>query len=138
MVTDKAFWVGHVTAIEREAISANAYAKREGVSLSAIYYWQRKLRNAAAEVSAPAHTFVQLRVDENGSAGSQAAVPKRSDSGSSMYGSRICMLSGHRRLRQKPWSALAPSIASRNISAASRRKNGGASARRRPYRCLMT
>lgn len=72
MVVDKQFWSGHVAAVEREAISASAYAKREGVSVSAIYYWQRKLRDAAAGVPTPARSFVQLRVAENGTRGQAA------------------------------------------------------------------
>jgi hypothetical protein len=66
MVVDKQFWAEHVAAIERERISANAYAKRESISVAAIYYWQRKLRAAAADVSTPARSFVQLRVAEAG------------------------------------------------------------------------
>jgi hypothetical protein len=67
MKKGKQFWATHVAAIEREAISANAYARRESLSVVAIYYWQRKLR-AKAEVNDAAKAagaFVQLRVADN-------------------------------------------------------------------------
>lgn len=71
-MVDKQFWAGHVAAIEREGISASAYARREGVSVAAIYYWQHKLRSAAAGVSKPARSFVQLCVAESGPRSQQA------------------------------------------------------------------
>lgn len=65
-------WSGHIEAIRIQGISARAYAKRHDVSLSALYYWQRKLKSAP-----PVHTkaeplaatkqsnkFVALRIDE--------------------------------------------------------------------------
>lgn len=68
MKRDLQFWSVHVAAIQREGIPANMYAKREGVSLAAIYYWQRKLRATAetTEAAKPAGSgaFVQLRVSE--------------------------------------------------------------------------
>lgn len=71
-MVDKQFWAGHVAAIEREKISASAYARREGISVAAIYYWQRKLRTEAADVLIPARSFVQLRVTEAGPRSQQA------------------------------------------------------------------
>jgi transposase-like protein len=58
-----AFWMEHVAAIKREGISASAYAKRHGVAVTRLYYWQRKLRAAAvpAEAIQP-RAFVALRV----------------------------------------------------------------------------
>lgn len=58
-----AFWMEHVAAIKREGISANAYAKRHGLAVTRLYYWQRKLRATAvaAEVSRSS-TFVALRI----------------------------------------------------------------------------
>jgi len=74
MKKDSGFWVAHVTAIEREAIAASVYAKREGVSLAAIYYWQRKLRATAEvrDVAKSTGNFVQLRVAESVGARSAA------------------------------------------------------------------
>ena len=63
-----AFWLGHVAAIRREGISTNAYAKRHGIAVKRLYYWQRKA--AAASVGAiQASAFVALRV------GSAVGVP---------------------------------------------------------------
>ena len=65
------FWVGHVAAAKLEAISASEYARRHGISVSALYYWQHKLRTATADSrkevsklasSAHASKFVALRV----------------------------------------------------------------------------
>jgi len=58
------FWTAHVAAIKQEAISASAYAKRHGISLAALYYWQRKLNAAASKsgLQSQAGKFVALRV----------------------------------------------------------------------------
>ena len=65
-------WSGHIEAIKTQGISTRAYAKRHDVSLSALYYWQRKLKSAP-----PVHTkaeplvaakqsakFIAVRIDE--------------------------------------------------------------------------
>lgn len=65
------YWMGHVAAAKLEAISASEYSRRHGISVAALYYWQRKLRAATAdkpkEVSKHAKTvraskFVALHV----------------------------------------------------------------------------
>ena len=38
------FWVAHVAAVKLEAISASEYARRHGLSVTALYYWQHKLK----------------------------------------------------------------------------------------------
>lgn len=67
MKKDQQFWAAHVAEIEREGISMSAYARRENISLSAIYYWKAKLRIPADMRGAtkPAGSFVQLRVANN-------------------------------------------------------------------------
>ena len=75
METGSAFWGRHVAAAKLEAISAGEYARRHGLSVSALYYWQRKLGTLAAtpqqpsSSSNPASTkqsdkFVALRLTE--------------------------------------------------------------------------
>lgn len=65
------FWQGHVAAAKRETISASEYARRHGISVAALYYWQHKCRAApvviaskASKLTKPAHAsqFVALRV----------------------------------------------------------------------------
>ena|ERR1035437_2432198 len=57
------FWVAHVAAIKLEAISASEYARRHGLSVAALYYWQRKLKsNAEMGEAGQASKFVALRV----------------------------------------------------------------------------
>lgn len=56
------FWTGHVTAAKGEGGSARAYAKRHGLSLPALYYWQRKLRSVTPAVPVKVSKFVALRV----------------------------------------------------------------------------
>ena len=57
------FWVAHVAASKLEAIPASAYAKRHGISVTALYYWQRKLKETGeASESAQASQFVALRI----------------------------------------------------------------------------
>ncbi len=65
-------WFSHIEAIKTQGISTRAYARRHDLALSALYYWQRKLKSAP-----PVHTkagslaatkqstkFVALRIDE--------------------------------------------------------------------------
>ena len=43
------FWMAQVAAVKLEAISASAYARRHGLSVATLYYWQRKLKVNAEE-----------------------------------------------------------------------------------------
>ncbi len=57
------FWVAHVAAVKLEAISASEYARRHGISVTALYYWQRKLKlNAEASEAGQESKFVALRI----------------------------------------------------------------------------
>ena len=67
------FWVGHVAAATLETISASEYARRHGISVAALYYWQHKLKAATVGLpkkvskrakSAHASQFVALRVTD--------------------------------------------------------------------------
>ncbi|QGS27568.1 IS66 family insertion sequence element accessory protein TnpA [Cupriavidus metallidurans] len=56
-------WAGHLEAIEAEGISAQAYARREGVSAASLYYWRRRLKSrqpSAAIEAAPRLVSVHL------------------------------------------------------------------------------
>lgn len=65
-------WSNHIEAIKTQAISTRAYAKRHGIALSALYYWQRKLKSALpvatkagpVAVAKPSSKFVVLRINE--------------------------------------------------------------------------
>lgn len=63
-----AFWLEHVEAVNRQLISTNEYAKRHGIAVKRLYYWQRKLRTAAAAATpvrtSQARAFVAVRVAE--------------------------------------------------------------------------
>ena len=65
------FWESHVAAAKLETISASEYARRHGISVAALYYWQDKLKTATASTPkkvsklakpARASSFVELRV----------------------------------------------------------------------------
>lgn len=43
------YWSDHLAAIAAEGIQTRAYAKREGLSASALYYWRKRLKAAAAD-----------------------------------------------------------------------------------------
>jgi hypothetical protein len=67
------FWVEHVAAARLETIPASEYARRHGLSVSALYYWQHKLRATATDLptglpkhAGPTHAgkFVALRVTD--------------------------------------------------------------------------
>ncbi len=45
------YWSGHLAAIAAEGITTIAYAKREGLSSSALYYWRKHLKNGAAKAA---------------------------------------------------------------------------------------
>ncbi len=64
MEMETQFWIDHVVAIDREGISARAYAKRQGISISAVYYWQRKMKAAGTEqvTARPSNKFLAVRV----------------------------------------------------------------------------
>lgn len=65
-------WPSHIEAIKTQGISTRAYAKRHDMTLSSLYYWQRKLKSAppVATKAEPAATakqsskFVALRITE--------------------------------------------------------------------------
>jgi transposase-like protein len=64
------YWEGHVAAAKLETISASEYARRHGISVAALYYWQHKCRDTAvvspkaSKLAKPAHAskFVALHV----------------------------------------------------------------------------
>ena len=64
MKTGMEFWSQHVAAAKLEGTSASSYAKRHGIAVSALYYWQRKLRapTGVRAVAGQAGQFVALRV----------------------------------------------------------------------------
>lgn len=43
------YWSDHLAAIAAEGIQTRAYAEREGLSASALYYWRKRLKAAAAD-----------------------------------------------------------------------------------------
>jgi len=57
------FWAGHVAAAKLQGGPASVYAKQLGISVTALYYWQRKLK-ATPEMgeSGQLNKFVALRV----------------------------------------------------------------------------
>lgn len=57
------FWAAHVAAAKLEAIPASEYARRHGLSVTALYYWQRKLKSSTGAGGAGrGGKFVALRV----------------------------------------------------------------------------
>ena len=59
------FWVAHVAAAKLESIPASQYARNHGLAVSALYYWQQKLKSKTdALTTEPASKFVALRVAE--------------------------------------------------------------------------
>lgn len=59
------FWSAHVAAAKLEAISASEYARRHSIAVSALYYWQHKLKATGEAIPpSPSSKFVALRVAE--------------------------------------------------------------------------
>lgn len=46
----QAWWQSHLDAIAREGIDTTAYAKREGLAVSNLYYWRRRLKAQQPDV----------------------------------------------------------------------------------------
>lgn len=63
------FWQRHALAARRSTSSTSVYAKRHGLAVSTLYYWQSKLKAAApaVDVVGSASKFVALRVVEGAS-----------------------------------------------------------------------
>lgn len=59
---DAEFWSQHIAAAHRESLSVSAYARKHGLAVSTLYYWQRKLAACAPQPSNSRATFVALRV----------------------------------------------------------------------------
>lgn len=64
MTTTSEYWKAHIKAIGQAGCSTSGYAKRHGLSVATLYYWQRKLRLAAQADISPrtANKFVSLTV----------------------------------------------------------------------------
>ena len=44
MTKREQYWSDHLAAIRSEAISVKAYARREGLSAGALYYWRKRFK----------------------------------------------------------------------------------------------
>ena len=70
MKSGRNYWAGHVEAIKSQGVATSAYARQHGISVAALYYWQRKLQlevapNALALAAPkPQSRFVALRVKD--------------------------------------------------------------------------
>lgn len=54
----QAWWEVHVNAIARENIGINTYAQREGLPVSSLYYWRRRLKTVNLKAQSPVKTAV--------------------------------------------------------------------------------
>ncbi len=75
------YWAEQVEAIKSQGVTTRAYARQHGISLSALYYWQRKLElemappsRALAAAKAPSK-FVALHVSDAVAQMAQMAPP---------------------------------------------------------------
>ena len=63
MEGDTEFWTSHIEACRREGMAASVYARQHGLTLASLYYWRRKLTQAAVTgADGAAKQFVALRV----------------------------------------------------------------------------
>lgn len=56
------YWSQHLAAIEHEGITTKAYAEREGLSVGALYQWQRELKARALAPRSASGSFVAVLV----------------------------------------------------------------------------
>ena len=70
MKNGRNYWAEHVAAIKSQGVTASAYARQHGISVAAMYYWQRKLQahvtvhSVALATPKPQSKFVALRVKD--------------------------------------------------------------------------
>jgi len=70
MKSGRNYWAEHVEAIKSQGVAASTYARQHGVSVTALYYWQRKLQlevvpnGLALATAKPQGKFVALRVND--------------------------------------------------------------------------
>jgi len=70
MKNTRQYWSNQVEAIKSEGVTTSVYARQHGISLAALYYWQRKLRlevaphSMALAAPKPQSKFVALRVSD--------------------------------------------------------------------------
>lgn len=56
------FWAEYVAAAKLEVGSTKDYAQRRGISVTALYYWQRKLKAAEIDEASQSSNVVSLRI----------------------------------------------------------------------------
>jgi hypothetical protein len=70
MKNGRNYWAEHVEAIKSQGVSTSAYARQHGISVAALYYWQRKLQaqvvahSVALAAPKPQSKFVAVRVND--------------------------------------------------------------------------
>lgn len=70
MSKGRQYWSDHLAAIAAEGIPAKAYARREGLSVSALYYWRKRLKSAgsssavALPVAPQSGQFVPVQISD--------------------------------------------------------------------------
>ncbi len=77
MTEREAYWSAHLAAIEREGITTRAYARREGLSVAAVYAWRRKLKGRRRAQSAKGSGFVAVALPAEMNAEPEQATPCR-------------------------------------------------------------
>lgn len=56
-------WSAHLSAIEAEGISTQAYARREGLSAASLYYWRKRLKYGVKQGDTPAPQLVAVQLN---------------------------------------------------------------------------
>jgi hypothetical protein len=66
MKSVKKYWEDHLSAAQSEGSSLSGYAKKHGLSVKPLYYWQNKLNSPVVErtEASEGSKFVKLRVAE--------------------------------------------------------------------------
>lgn len=56
------YWSQHLAAIAAERITTKAYAEREGLSVTALYYWRRRLKRDATSDRSSGRQLVPVQI----------------------------------------------------------------------------
>lgn len=66
------YWSDHLSAIAAEGVQTKAYARREGLSVSALYYWRKRLKAeqsmqaGAVSVTSSTRPFIPVQLSDAG------------------------------------------------------------------------
>lgn len=66
MTSKERYWAEHLAAIAAEDITTKAYAEREQLSVTALYYWRSRFKHEAGPTDTSSRQLVPIRLASSG------------------------------------------------------------------------